>query len=72
MGKFCNEYEIGKEKYSVEIKSSVMLGRVRVTINGESLVMKSAPFWVKKSEPFMIGEKMFMLKVSPLGGIKVE
>ena len=72
MGRFYNEYEIGKEKYSVEIKSSVILGRVRVTINGESLVMKSMPLCVKKSEPFMIGDKMFMLKVSPLGGIKVE
>ena len=72
MGKFFKEYDIGNEKYSVEIKSSVILGRVRVTINGNSLVMKSAPFWVRKEEPFKIGEKMFMLRVSPFGGIKVE
>lgn len=72
MGRFSNEYTVGDEKYSVEIKSSVMLGRVSVSINGEKLVMKSAPFWVKKREPFMIGDKMYMLKVSPFGGIKVE
>ena len=72
MGKFINEYTVGDEKFSVEIKSRVILGRVTVTINGESIVMKSAPFWVKKSEPFMIGDKMFMLKVSPLGKIRIE
>ena len=72
MGKFQNEYTVGGEKYSVEIKSSVILGRVAVTINGERLVMKSAPFWVKKREPFKIGDKMFLLKVSPFGGIRVE
>ena len=72
MGKFINEYTVGDEKFSVDIKSRVILGRVTVTINGESIVMKSAPFWVKKSEPFMIGDKMFMLKVSPLGKIRVE
>ena len=72
MGKFVNEYNVGGEKYALEIRTSVILGRVTVTINGESLVMKSAPFWVKKCEPFKIGDKMFMLKVSPLGGIKVE
>ena len=72
MGKFINEYTVGDEKFSVEIKSSVLLGRVTVTINGESLVMKSAPFCIKKSEPFKIGDKLFMLKVSPLGKISVE
>ena len=72
MGKFINEYTVGDEKFSVEIKSSVILGRVTVTINGESLVMKSAPFCVKKNEPFKLGEKLFLLKVSPLGKISVE
>ena len=72
MGKFINEYTVGDEKYAVEIRSCVICGRVTVSINGEKLVMRSAPLFIKKSEPFKIGDKMFMLKVSPLGRIKVE
>lgn len=72
MGKLTNEYLIEGERYSVEIKSSLLLGRVTVTINGEKLVLRSAPFCIKKSEPFKIGDKLCMLKVSALGKIKVE
>ena len=72
MGKFTNEYTVDGERYSVEICSSLLRGRVSVTINGERVVMKSAPFCVKKSEPFKIGNKLYMLKVSALGKITVE
>lgn len=72
MGRFNGEYTVGDERFSVDISSSLLLGRVRVTINGESIVMRSAPFCVKKSEPFKIGDKLFMLRVSALGKISVE
>jgi len=72
MGKLTNEYLIDGERYSVEIKSCLVTGRVAVTINGERIVLRSAPFCIKKSEPFKIGSKMCMLKVSALGKIRVE
>lgn len=72
MGRFNNEYTVGDEKFNVEIRSNLLLGRVTVTINGERIVMRSAPFCVKKSEPFKIGEKLFMLRVSAFGKISVE
>ena len=72
MGKFNSEYLIDGERYSVEIKASPLFGRVTVDINGERIVLRSAPFCIKKSEPFKIGNKLCMLKVSALGKIKVE
>ena len=72
MGRFNSEYMIEGERYSVEIKSSLLLGRVSVDINGERIVLRSAPFCVKKNEPFKIGNKLCMLKVSALGKITVE
>ena len=72
MGKLTNEYLIEGERYSVEIKSSLVLGKVTVTINDEKIVLRSAPFCIKKSEPFKIGSKMCMLKVSAFGRIKIE
>ena len=72
MGKFTNEYTVDGERYSVEIMSSLILGMVTVTINDEKIVLRSAPFCIKKNEPFKIGSRMCMLKVSALGRIRIE
>ena len=72
MGRISNEYLIEGERYSVDIKSSLILGRVTVDINGERIVLRSAPFCIKKCEPFKIGSKLCMLKVSALGKIRIE
>ena len=72
MGKFYSEYLIEGERYSVEIKARPLFGRVTVDINGERIVLRSAPFCIKKSEPFKIGNKLCMLKVSALGKVRVE
>lgn len=72
MGKFSSEYLVEGERYSVEIKAKPLLGIVTVDINGDRIVLRSAPFCIKKSEPFKIGNKLYMLKISALGKIRIE
>lgn len=72
MGKLRHEYLVEGERYSVEISSSVIFGRVSVKINDDKFVMRSAPFCIKRSEPFKIGEKRCMLTVSRFGKISID
>ena len=72
MGKFSSEYLVEGERYSVEIKAKPLLGIVTVDINGDRIVLRSAPFCIKKSEPFKIGNKLYMLKISARGKIRIE
>lgn len=72
MPRLINEYLIDGERYSVEVKVSVLLGRTTIRINEDKFVLKSAPFKVKRCEPFKIGDKRCMLTVSASGKPKIE
>lgn len=72
MPRITNEYLIDGERYSVEVKVSVLLGRTTIRINEDKFVLKSAPFKVKRCEPFKIGDKRCMLTVSASGKPKIE
>ena len=72
MPRITNEYLIDGERYSVEVKVSVLLGRTTIKINEDKFVLKSAPFKVKRCEPFKIGDKRCMLTVSASGKPKIE
>jgi hypothetical protein len=72
MPRITNEYLIDGERYSVDVKVSVLLGRTTIRINEDKFVLKSAPFKVKRCEPFKIGDKRCMLIVSASGKPKIE
>lgn len=72
MPRITNEYLIDDERYSVEVKVNVLLGRTTIKINEDKFVLKSAPFKVKRCEPFKIGDKRCMLTVSASGKPKIE
>jgi hypothetical protein len=72
MPRITNEYLIDGERYSVDVKVSVLLGRTTIRINEDKFVLKSAPFKVKRCEPFKIGDKRCMLTVSASGKPKIE
>ena len=72
MPRITNEYLIDGERYSVDVKVSVLLGRTTVKINEDKFVLKSAPFRVKRCEQFKIGDKRCMLTVSASGKPKIE
>ena len=72
MAKIHNEYEINGERYSVEIRSSAILGRVVIRINGDKFTLRSFPFRLGRSEPFKIGDKRCMLTVTNTGKLQID
>ena len=72
MGKIENVYMIDGERYEVEIKANALLGRVSMRINDDRFVLRSAPFRIKRCEPFKIGDKRCMLTVSNFGKVKID
>ena len=72
MPRTTNEYLINDERYTVDIKVNVLLGRTTVRVNDDKFVLRSLPFRVKRSEPFMIGDKRCILTVTPSGKAKIE
>ena len=67
-----NEYLIDGERYTVEVSVNVLLGRTTVRINDDKFTLRSAPFKVKRSEPFKIGEKRCLLTVTSSGKPSIE
>lgn len=72
MPRTTNEYLIDGERYTVDIKVSLLLGRTTVRINDDKFVLRSLPFKVKRCEPFKIGDKRCMLTVTASGKAKIE
>lgn len=72
MPRITNEYLINDERYTVDIRVSVLLGRTTIKINDDKFVLRSAPFKVKRCEPFMIGDKRCILTVTASGKAKIE
>ena len=72
MGKLENVYMIDGERYEVEIKASVLLGKVSMRINDDRFVLRSFPFRIKRCEPFKIGDKRCMLTVTNFGKVKID
>lgn len=72
MPRITNEYLINDERYTVDVRVSVLLGRTTIRINDDKFVLKSIPFKVKRSEPFMIGDKRCVLTVTASGKPKIE
>lgn len=72
MAHITNEYLINDERYVVDVRVSVLLGRTTIRINEDKFVLRSAPFKVKRCEPFKVGDKRCMLTVSALGKPHIE
>ena len=72
MPRITNEYLINDERYTVDVRVSVLLGRTTIKINEDKFVLRSAPFKVKRCEPFMIGDKRCILTVTASGKAKIE
>ena len=72
MPRITNEYLINDERYTVDVYVSVLLGRTTIRINDDKFVLRSAPFKVKRCEPFMIGDKRCILTVTASGKAKIE
>ena len=72
MSRITNEYLINDERYTVDIRVNVLLGRTTIRINDDKFVLKSFPFRVKRCEPFMIGDKRCVLTVTASGKAKIE
>ena len=72
MPRITNEYLINDERYTVDVRVSVLLGRTTIKINEDKFVLRSAPFKVKRCEPLMIGDKRCILTVTASGKAKIE
>ena len=72
MARIKNVYLVDDERYEVEIKANALLGRVSMRINDDRFVLRSAPFRIKRCEPFKIGDKRCMLTVSNFGKVKID
>ena len=72
MPRITNEYLIDDERYTVDVRVSVLLGRTTIRINDDKFVLRSLPFKVKRCEPFKIGDKRCMLTVTASGKPKIE
>ena len=72
MARITNEYLIDGERYVVDVRVSLILGRTTIRINDYKFTLQSLPFSVKRCEPFRVGEKRCMLTVSALGKPSIE
>lgn len=72
MPRITNDYLIDGERYTVDVKVNVLLGKTTVRVNDDKFVLRSFPFKVQRNEPFKIGSKRCMLTVTRSGKPSIE